>query len=318
MRPVTHKAAGLFLPARSIRGMLGSCSGITGADGGTRTLTRSPSQDFKSCVSTGSTTSASTALMPGHRRKRNNGASDRRGRGELRRPWPPRPNNRNDDAQVRPSAAGGAADGAGAMSNTPRAFSINARSSSGLSTSMLWGYCGSDPTSFFETLPSELINSVRGTYDPSSAKAPLSSFSASASTRIITKSREASTMAGILENFAEAFAHRTPRRVKDHDDRPAGLRCLVNARARIAPVDLGAIPEVGVFRCPCSGRERYGKQKTNGADDRANHASGLRVQIRPLSRRFVAKTSRSCRPQGAATVALALSSRRGPALSRFW
>ena len=47
---------------------------IFGADGGTRTLTRSPSQDFKSCVSTGSTTSAPTDLMAGHRRKRNNGA----------------------------------------------------------------------------------------------------------------------------------------------------------------------------------------------------------------------------------------------------
>jgi hypothetical protein len=33
-----------------------------GADGGTRTRTMLPSQDFKSCVSTGSTTSATCAL----------------------------------------------------------------------------------------------------------------------------------------------------------------------------------------------------------------------------------------------------------------
>ena len=38
-------------------------SKIIGADGGTRTRTMLPSQDFKSCVSTGSTTSATWAFM---------------------------------------------------------------------------------------------------------------------------------------------------------------------------------------------------------------------------------------------------------------
>lgn len=36
---------------------------VSGADGGTRTHTTLPSQDFKSCVSTGSTTSAPVGLM---------------------------------------------------------------------------------------------------------------------------------------------------------------------------------------------------------------------------------------------------------------
>ena len=50
-----------------------------GADGGTRTLTTLPSQDFKSCVSTGSTTSAPTVLMQGQTLKRNRSAGKRIG-----------------------------------------------------------------------------------------------------------------------------------------------------------------------------------------------------------------------------------------------
>jgi hypothetical protein len=85
-----------------------------GADGGTRTLTTLPSQDFKSCVSTGSTTSAPVGLMASRTAKRNSPDA-------------------NSEYQIGFLSPGGGA--AGAMSKTWRAFFIRASSSSGLSAS---------------------------------------------------------------------------------------------------------------------------------------------------------------------------------------
>ena len=144
------------------------------------------------------------------------------------------------------------ADAAGAKSNTPRAFFINANSSSGLSTSMRMG--------ILRIRADELVRNVAVGIDKQRARHVRSVLRESAvellfSIGINQDHHEVARGfddAGILENLAEAFAHRTPRRVKDHDDRPAGLRCLVDARARVAPVDFGAIPEIGVVGCACS------------------------------------------------------------------
>src|SRR6266508_1901086 len=52
---------------RSADRAIGDGARRIGADGGTRTLTGFPPQDFKSCVSTSSTTSASGQVMAGER-----------------------------------------------------------------------------------------------------------------------------------------------------------------------------------------------------------------------------------------------------------